>query len=82
MGKYTIRAVRASGNRQDVVSNDMDANMFDVHMDCGDGNREWVADFRRREEATVFCRLMERQGIMGEWRDCVMREATDGKDTE
>jgi len=78
---YTVRAVAVHGNRQDVVSDDKDANMFDVHMGCGDGNREWVASFRSREEATVFCRLMERQGAVGEWRDRVMREATDGKDT-
>jgi len=79
---YTVRAVAVHGNRQDVVSDDKDANMFDVHMGCGDGNREWVASFRSREEATVFCKFMERQGAVGEWRDRVMREATDGKGTE
>jgi len=30
----------------------------------------------------MFCKIMDRQGIMGEWRDRVMREANDGKDAE
>ena len=81
MGGYTVRAVAVHGNRQDVVSDDKVANMFDVHMGCGDGNREWVASFRNREEATVFCTFMERQGSVGEWRDRVMREAANGKNT-
>ena len=83
MNKYVMRAVADRDGNMETVD-DKDAEMFGVYEILDDGTQEWVADFGkgRKAEAVVFCRLMERQGVMGEWRDRVMKDAIDGKDTE
>jgi len=84
MNKHTVRAVANRDGNMETVYDDSDAEVFGVYRVCDDGTQEWVADFGkdRKAEAVVFRKLMERQGVMGEWRDRVMQEAIDGKNTD
>ena len=84
MSKYVMRAVVERDGNIETIHDDKDAEMFGVYEIRDDGTQEWVADFgkKRKAEAVMFCKIMDRQGIMGEWRDRVMREAANGKNTE
>ena len=81
MNKYVVRAVADRDGHVETVFDDKEADFFGAYKILDDGTQEWVADFATRGHATAFCRFMERQGAVGEWRDRVMREAVDGKDT-
>ena len=82
MNRHVARAVADRDGNMETVD-DKDAEAFGVYEILDDGTQEWIADFgkKRKAEAVMFCKIMDRQGIMGEWRDGVMRGVADGKDT-